>query len=253
VSIVEKMVTVRSQLASVERLLHTVTSMLQSDEVIAAANRRRSAEHEFWRQLGWPPAGHLPVAKLDRLITGFRNGEIERVLVVREIIEHYRPEQLLRMLEEWHLNSWLAHRVKILTTAIELHIEGRYEASIPTLLPQIEGVVVDHSGITGRSQQRKVIEATQKLLGVEDAEPDASGYNVRIAEWVEKEFFHGFDLGASIEPELLSRNAILHGYDTDYASEEKSLRCILVFDHLQMVLAQLETQAESETAGSVDS
>jgi hypothetical protein len=218
--------------------------MLQSDEVIAAANRRRNAEHEFWRNLGWPPAGHLPVAQLDRLITRFRKGEIERAAVVRELIQHYGPEQLRQMLQEWMLHPWLARRGEILRTVIELHIEGRYEASIPTLLPQIEGVVVDRAGITGWSKKSKVVAATRKLLGVEDAEPGASGYNVRIAEWVENEFFHKFVVGSEIKPEVLSRNAILHGYDVEYASEEKSLRCILVFDRLQMVLAEHERQSE---------
>ena len=241
------MATIRPQIQSVERFLRTVSGMLQSEELIAAAKKRSRAEHEFWRALGWPPAGRLPVAQIDRLIAGFRKGEIDRITAIRQIVEHHTPQQLRQMLDEWLLNPWLADRGKILTSAIEIHLDGHYEASIPTLLPQIEGVVVRQAGITGRSKQQKVITAAQKLLGVDDTEPDASGYSVRIAEWVEKEFFEGFTLGSGVVPSF-SRNAILHGYDTAYASEENSLRCILVFDHLQMVLAELDKQSESQEA-----
>lgn len=242
------MATIRSQIKSVESFLQTVTSALQSEEVIAAARTRRKAEHEFWRKLGWPPAGRLPVAQLGRLIAGLRKGEIDASEVIRQIKDYYTPERLRRMLDEWLLNPWLADRAQILTAVIDLHIDGRYEASIPTLLPQIEGVVVQQAGITGRSTQPKVVRAAKKLLDVDNPDSE-TGYNARIAEWVEKDFFQGFTLGSGIVPPL-SRNAILHGYDTTYATAENSLRCILAFDHLQTVLTELQRQSESEGADS---
>jgi hypothetical protein len=242
------MATIRASTRSVESFLHTVTSALQSEGLVAAARTRRKAEHDFWRELGWPPAGHLPVAQLDMLIEGLREGEIDRSGVIRQIISYYSPEKLRQLLGDWLLNGWLADRVKILTTVVDLHIEGRYEASVPTLLPQIEGVVIQQAGITGRSTKSKVVKATQKLLDVHDPKIEA-GYNARIAEWVEKEFFEGFTLGSGIVPSL-SRNAILHGYDTAYATAENSLRCVLAFDHLQMVLAKLQMRSESKCANS---
>ena len=176
-------------------------------------------------QLKWPPPGHLSAALLDQISLSFEKGQLTAQDVDEILVHFYNKDKLEKLVEAWSERDFIQHRMKILKAAVEAHIEGRFELSIPTLLPQIEGIIADISEHAVR----------MNFKDIEDYVESIFARNSRF-DCVGKVFF----LSTLLEPfkwqdpiPFFSRHAILHGADTNYASASNSLRLILIIDQLQ--------------------
>lgn len=150
--------------------------------------------------------------------------------VVDRIRQHYDelfggPAFLEILRSEWGGDAHMARRLHLLSQALDAHKVGMYAVSVPALLAQFEGLIVDIMGHTGRLNFG---ELRRYVTGLEDAE--------RLPKHVLSSFVNDvvltmFAHGDQVPP--FSRHAILHGGDVDYATETNSRTAILLIDSLR--------------------
>ena len=109
-----------------------------------------------------------------------------------------------------------AGRIEILMDAIAVHFEKRYSASVPVLFAQMEGVLRKIGGLEHGETLRPTIPrdiwGNRLLFSVGD---NASDFNAFISG-----LYKGQETG-------FNRNAVLHGFNLDYQTEENSLTLLL--------------------------
>jgi len=176
-------------------------------------------------QLKWPPPGLLPAILLDQISLSFENGQLTSQDIDEIFVQLYNKDRLQEMLNTWSEQGLFPHRMKILSEAIAAHIEGRFELSIPTLLPQIDGIIADINEHVGRMNTKNTKDGLESIFA----------RNSRF-DRISKTFYlsillEDFEWQDTIP--FFSRHAILHGADTNYASASNSLRLILIFNQLQ--------------------
>ena len=179
-------------------------------------------------QLKWPPPGHLSAVLLDQISLSYEEGNLTEQDVDEIITHFYNKDKLEKLVETWSEKSFIQPRMKILKECVSAHIEGRFELSIPTLLPQIEGIVADIVEHAGRMKFKNIEEYVDSMF-VRNSRFDRIGkaffFSILLEEFKWKDPIP-----------FLSRHAILHGADTNYASASNSLRLILIFDQLQAAI-----------------
>lgn len=184
--------------------------------------------------LGWPPPGHLPAHLFDEITNAFSKGDLSPAAVEEIIISSYTSERVLQVYEGWKRNPLLHRCLPILHEAVQAHLEGRYALSIPTIIPQIEGLIAVGFGHSGKISGR-VIKAY-----VETAFARQSNFDKAGAAFFVEILLDQFQWGDPIP--AFSRHAILHGADVDYATAANSLRAILILDQLQENLGYIVTK-----------
>jgi hypothetical protein len=140
------------------------------------------------------------------------------------MLQRHGSDYIRERLDEWKQHDWISNRVPILVAAVNAHIQGLYELSVPTLLPQIEGIIWEGYGSTSGCRQLEEIRLATALCS------DGLDFLDDMA----KRFFldtllQEFSLDQPVPG--LSRHAILHGIDTQYATQTNSLKLILLFDY----------------------
>ena len=176
-------------------------------------------------QLKWTPPGHLSAILLDEISLSFEKGKITDQDVDEIFVHFYNKDRLQKIIDTWSEQKFIQPRIKILREVVIAHIEGRYELSIPALLPQIEGIIADINHHAGRMNFPTIKEYVEAMF-VRDSRFDRIGKTFFLSI-----LYESFEWQDPIP--FLSRNAILHGADTNYASAANSLRLILMFDLLQ--------------------
>jgi hypothetical protein len=134
-------------------------------------------------------------------------------------------------------------RAQVFADAFEAHRAGKYTLSIPVLLAQVDGIGCEVLGIRRiffRSQNRT--DALEQKLSAFTAFGEPYGLS-RLTD----EMLYPLGVDLSIEEDTnerdkqqiaapwfgpLNRHGVLHGLDTDYATEANSLRCVLLLRYL---------------------
>jgi hypothetical protein len=175
--------------------------------------------------LKWPPPGHLPAVLLDRIAISFEAGALSESDVDQVLVHFYGRQQLEEMAQDWHVAGHFPRRMQILHDAVEAHLRAEYTLSIPAVLTQIEGALGDIFGHRGRMRQKDFRDY------VAAAFERPSRFDTASAAFFLDTVLEQFQWGQDVP--FLSRHAILHGADTEYATAAKSLRVILTFDVIQ--------------------
>ena len=150
--------------------------------------------------------------------------EEANVQVGRTLSQIYDADCLHERLDSWKHYEWIKRRISILVPAIEAHIRGQYELSVPTLVVQIEGI------LSGSFKEGEWLTQKHELAWIRTAcENDGSVVGRLAASFFVSAFFQEFHVGQQAVPSL-SRNAILHGTDLGYATAVNSLKMILLLD-----------------------
>ncbi|MFO3788123.1 hypothetical protein ACKOKD_05155 [Bacillus mojavensis] len=151
-----------------------------------------------------------------------------KVKVDQIMLNYFDDKEIEEMLMHWESRAVLQKRLPIIRNAIKAHKQQMYFASIPTLLPQLEGLVADcfqHKGSMNSVKMKKYLECfliekvTQDSYTFKDILYDYYIQNILVR------FEHGKDITSDI-----SRHAILHGGDVNYGKQINSLKLILLFD-----------------------
>ena len=175
-----------------------------------------------------------------------RSQEIEPKQIEKIFIDCFEENNwavLIQIIAKWFENKIFANRSQIIQDALEAHISGKYTLSIPTLLPQVEGIL---SSIIGKSAG-KLINLLKEAFG--KVEPDflssvAEDMLLKLAKspfllhGIEPSYFspekysEWLDKRGILEENTLNRHAILHGIQINYATKLNSLRTFLLLDSL---------------------
>jgi hypothetical protein len=207
-----------------------VAGMQAFDQYLKALSLTHERFGTVMFTLGWPPPNDYPISLKNQVIEYYdANGPVATKLWVEaELLKFYNAERLRGLIDQWNEKPLLDKRIEIVRAAVEAHCDGKYVLSIPALLPQIEGLIADgfvHQGEMHKPQYKKHI---SDLM-----DPDAAlDYPSEINNFVTLQLLARFEHGGAISSDL-SRHAILHGGDTTYGTEVKSLKAILLFHSVQ--------------------
>lgn len=178
--------------------------------------------------LDWPPTGDFTASHMAAIVQLYDKVglEIAKPKVDHFMLSFYNSERLDKMVAGWESKTWFQRRLPILKAAVQAHKDGLYELSVPTLSPQIEGILVDGYGFRGYMTDAKW---KARLNGLFD---DPNFIQKAAKEFILLRVLVGFQHGNALGS-TLSRHAILHGGDVNYATAANSLKAILLFDFLQ--------------------
>lgn len=198
--------------------------------------------------LGWPPAIVPDRGLIDAIVEAYEEYESARdddlladlgAQVEELFVDHYDEPQMREIIDRWEQHPLLTDRATILRAAAEAHIEGRYELSVPAILPQVEGILAQGFEHQRRMRQTDYEEYARRLTS-----DLLRGYDEAANRFITDFLLAGFEWGGAPGSDL-SRHAILHGYDTTYATAAKSLKAILIFDHVQERLRYVITRDDN--------
>ena len=180
----------------------------------------------------WPPPDDLLInsnlEKIDNIVERYNQFGHDSIIgdVNSLILSWHTEEKVNALLTYWGTRSWLKNRIKVLQDAIWAHNNGYYTLSIPTLIPQLEGLVAEHFRITGRLYAKDLKQYFQSLL---HPAMIIKNRNENLNEFIVNTLLTQFEHGSETTS-ILSRNAIAHGGDIFYATKENSLRIILLLN-----------------------
>ncbi|MBY0148597.1 hypothetical protein [Neobacillus niacini] len=180
-------------------------------------------------EMGYPPHEDLEIIQMREIVhCYYQNGlDLTRVHVEKILIQKFNEETIKVILRKWIRLDWLHNRLPILNEGIEAHNNRKFFSSIATLLPQIEGIIVENFNHTGWLKQDKLKSYIESLLNEKGTFSFDNAVQLFFFNVVLSSFQHGQVLESP-----LSRHAILHGADTNYGTELNSLRCIILLDYL---------------------
>lgn len=198
----------------------------------------------------FPPHRSIPIIDIPKLVQIYDQEGKDHT---RKLIERYftlfvyNEEQIKKILKSWVEKEWLSKRNQILSQAIKGHLKGYYELTIPTLLAQIEGVLVDGMFKLGATQPNKEIQYPEQknfLAKVLLDDTSVFSFEQQLEKFYVDTILAQFTRGEEIESDL-SRHAIMHGEDTEYNTKVKSLKTILVLDTIVEKLDELFSDMEA--------
>ncbi len=188
-------------------------------------------------ELGFPPHDFMPIYSMRRVIQLYEEKGIE---YTRRFLERYMcmfvydKVTLIEIHDSWQQAEWLEKRLPIIDTVIEGHFNRYYMLTVPTILAQIEGVLVEGIlKLEAVDPDVKIKYEHQKnflgqfLLGSKSS----FSFDEQIEEFYLKTVLANFDRGKEVGSDL-SRHAILHGEDVNYGTKINSLKGILIFDYI---------------------
>ena len=208
----------------------SVTAVAQTLKVLEFKQGRLET---MLTRLAWPLPGHLGAKWLDDVATSYLAGSLTDEDVTDVFLDKYRKHGLDDLRREWQGDSLVATRLPILLDALKAHEEERYTLSVPVLLAQLEGLIAETRKHKGRFTGKTLVQYLEPIRA------QGSRFQRFAARFVVETLWTGFHHGDSLP--VLSRHAILHGADLQYATAGNSLRAILSFDIIRAALnAQLD-------------
>ena len=159
-------------------------------------------------------------------------------------------ERLQSTVKRWKRNSLFAPRMGIFTVALKAHTRHEYELTIPSLLPQIEGLIADFASIRKNELNPFKVKNMIKILNTEIA-CGFGGYIMLngIIEYIDDVLYQTkhFEIIKSNRKQKMNRHLILHGRQKDYCYNIDSLRLFLLLDVLSVMLYVEDEKSKNET------
>jgi len=178
------------------------------------------------------------------------------------VISHYEKYSwaaLESTLKSWLENPIFARRIAILKDSLSVHKQGKWTLSVPSLLPQIEGLSLDIVKQLGLPRGRKAIVIDKNInkeigrtlpsqvfssLSTDIFTPREMVAIYTLLYHLEGQLYKWINLLEEIrqtdELDYLNRHSVLNGAQIDYASKINSLRCFLILDTLQLATKALD-------------
>ncbi|MFX0138734.1 MAG: hypothetical protein ACFFDN_34155 [Candidatus Hodarchaeota archaeon] len=198
-------------------------------------------------RINWPPPHDLFIyssqKEVNELVDRYEKFGIDVVKndVDDLMLTWHSPKIVEKIFTDWRSKPWLDKRIPILKDAIWAHQNGLYTLSIPSLLPQIEGIIADNFRINEYLTGKKYKEYFKKILNeaviIKNRNENINNFLINV---LLVRFIHGDKILST-----LGRHAILHGGDATYATKINSLRAILFINAINKLL-RLEALSNSK-------
>ncbi|MFJ7680361.1 hypothetical protein ACIQXQ_20240 [Peribacillus sp. NPDC097198] len=197
-------------------------------------------------EMGYPPHEGINIGTMRSLAQSYRE---DKSLITSEVIDdfmfnYYDSEKIKSLAIEWENNKILKERLPILRNVVTAHNLGLYNLSIPAILAQLEGTLVDAFGIKGKVDGNIIKLILKSLLRKDILKNSGFNFDNEIHDYYEKNILVGFEHGKTIGSEI-SRNAILHGADKSYGELANSIKVILLFDYIANAIETLESDTKN--------
>ncbi|MEH6990586.1 hypothetical protein [Cytobacillus firmus] len=194
-------------------------------------------------ELGYPPHAEISIPLMRGIVHDYNEHGTDYVkeYIHEVMISNFDYKFLDELLRKWEKNDFVKDRIQILRNVIKCHNQNMYSASIPTLLPQLEGIIAKgfkHKGFLSGYHQ-KVYLNNLLINPLEDDE--AFKFERALHNFYLQHILVNFEHGKEILSDV-SRHAILHGGKVDYGTEGNSLKLILAFDFLLDSLSSLSEE-----------
>jgi len=192
-----------------------------------------------------------PKAAVDSLLSQVRaiGEQIHSIFFLSEIEEHKQNpweffdneftcnETVHALLDFWRGTELFQPRITILEKALLAHLEKNYVVSIPMLLIQIDGALVDLlPGSKSIGSRTEKIKNTKASSFQKTTEGEASVEEIVCEVLIDQLFKKWFPGDGLHKDSFPNRHQILHGCDLEYFNQPYySLKCILLLDGLLLL------------------
>lgn len=201
---------------------------------------------DAFKEAGWPITPSVPKHLMQRVVELHKIGKVQYASQV--IIGYYRRNNwrnLIQTVNKWTDHSLYTSRMDIILDALDAHCRGKYSLSVPTLLPQIEGILREYIHSNNLSAKFGKIK-----MVYETAIGDIGDYSLttwKIAEtllfclqnntyiWSDFEI----ELKKSLTRRKVSRHTVLHGINPCYNRPIHSLKTFLILDAITILASEL--------------
>ena len=184
-------------------------SLEKVPELEAELDKLRNMPDRFnavFRDLGWIASDDMNIDAMEEAVSIAINEGIENAETF--LVKHYNDGVIDRWLKIFCLHPYMESRKKLLELALDDHNAGRFHASVPVVLSQIDGITYD---LANQTFYRKDRDKAEHLTATETIVGDPDGL-ATLAEIV------------SIDRRITSdgpinipyRHGILHGRDIGY-------------------------------------
>lgn len=189
-------------------------------------------------EMGYPPHDGMTIKSMRSIAKIYQSDKEELKDNIDEIMKQlFPPSELQSMLLSWEEVEMLNRRLPLLRNVVMAHNIGMYHLVVPSLLSQMEGLLVDIFSIKGRVDG-KIQKVMLKHLLLKKEYQSSLSFDEAIHKYYSENILASFTHGESLGTDL-SRHAILHGSDTDFGKESISLKVILLFDYLVSVSLEI--------------
>ncbi|MDD5477719.1 MAG: hypothetical protein PHG87_05960 [Candidatus Omnitrophica bacterium] len=211
-----------------------IDSLAQIGKILVDyANKTAKAADIILINMGWWILPEWTPTDIFNVVLLYREGKEKQI--EKQIMTFFDNKKLNKMLKEWKQSHLLKSRIHILKDAIWAHNQGKYTLSVPALLPQLEGIMVEGLELKGNVRYKEIKDSFQDKLKASEVDfiftIKSSGYRI-IEQYISEKFEWG-----QITSSKFSRHAILHGHYTNYNRKKTSLKLILLIDYVQKVLS----------------
>ena len=213
------------------------SSLLGLFDDLAALVQPHLDAAEAFNAAGWPIAPSMPPELIGHVVAMHGQGKTQ--YISRTIMGYYQRnghQNLRTTVASWEAHQLLAPRMHVLTDALEAHCQGLYTLSVPTVIPQIEGVLNDYVRANGLvAKLGKIKQVYQAVIGDVDEYPLSQWviastllYQLETNTYVPIDF--RTELEKSINARRVTRHTVTHGVAFRYDRPIHSLRAFLLLD-----------------------
>jgi hypothetical protein len=194
---------------------------------------------EAFKAAGWPIAPSMPFELREHVVTMHKQDKTR--YISRTLIGYYQRnnhQHLIEAVASWEPHPLFAPRMHILQDALQAHCRGLYTLSVPTLVPQIEGVLNDYVLVNGLVAKLGKIQQVYKAAIGDADEYDLSKwviattllYQLQTNTYVFTDFES--ELKKSVNRRQVTRHTVSHGVALKYDRPIHSLKAFLLLDAL---------------------
>lgn len=224
----------KNQLSTISSIFTDLQSYFDKiDEQYSPSGEIRLA----FKNSGWPIAPSLPMSFHHYLVELDRKGKAKQAW--RKIMGYYHKGNfyaLKEMVKSWDKLPSFKSRMPIINDVLEAHCQRKYTLSIPALLPQIEGLLTEFAFVNGiKIPYGSPNGISEKVLETQDATVISEAMSSVALECYKQLYkYDGFnkELKKAHHNRKVTRNTILHGISTNYATPTLSLKLFLNLDYL---------------------
>jgi hypothetical protein len=140
------------------------------------------------------------------------------------------------MVERLRGAPWFGRRIRIIEDAFSAHCEGRYNLSVPVLLAQVEGSIRDLGVRVGVGSSYLDTKGRMRWKALGRVVGEITDRPFECLRWFSSVFFTRF----LVERHFRARNAIMHGEEVEYGTEELSANCLLALEEVRLAREGVE-------------
>lgn len=203
-------------------------------------------------EMKYPPHDGMDIIEMRKIANKYNNNKEDLEKNIDEIMnELYQPREMMKILLGWERTTLINKRLPLLRNAIMAHNLGMYDLVVPSVLSQLEGLLVDIFNITGRvdGEIQKIL--LNELLLNNEYFDNTYSFDNAIHTYYKENILVGFEHGKITQSEL-SRHSILHGSNTYFGKQANSLKVILLFDYLVNAAEHIEAEDIERTRRKVN-